>query len=586
MHSASGLQNTESASANSWPSPNGLNGSGGSARCDECAAPLAHDQRYCVECGARRGPLAPSIAARVAHGDPANSEPSADAAGAIEPPDDGGATKGGWSGGLPPLAPSAVAVAVMGVLAFGVGVGWAVSPGEEAPELVAAAPPATTTTPPAASSTAPPAASSTPPTEAAASASAAPSTEAPASSASSTPASSSSSPSSPASKAPKSSKPKPSAPSAPAGTLPPIKHVFLIVLSDQTEGKAFGASSPAPYLANTLTKQGELLPGYYAVSTGELANMDALISGQGPTPQTVANCPLYTEITPGTAAAEGQVLGGGCVYPQQTLTVASQLTSAGKTWRAYVEGTESGGPGAPISCRHPVLGSADPNQAPSATNPYVTWSNPFVYFDSITSTPACAQDDVGIEQLSHDLASASKTPSLSFIVPDRCHDGSEEPCAPGQPAGLAATDPFLEKVVQEIELSPAYGEGGLIAITFDRAPQSGPEADPSGCCITATYPNLPTGTLTTSTTTTTTSGGAPPSAGAQGAGLGTTVGGGKVGLLLISKYVKPGSVDAIGQYDHFALLLSIEQLFKLKPLGYAGAPGLLAFDTTVYNAFK
>ena len=31
-------------------------------RCAECDAPLAHDQRYCVECGARRGPLPAQIA--------------------------------------------------------------------------------------------------------------------------------------------------------------------------------------------------------------------------------------------------------------------------------------------------------------------------------------------------------------------------------------------------------------------------------------------------------------------------------------------------------------------------------------------
>ena len=45
---------------------------------------------------------------------------------------------------------------------------------------------------------------------------------------------------------------------------------------------------------------------------------------------------------------------------------------------------------------------------------------------------------VGLEQLAPDLAAAPKTPSLAYIVPDRCHDGSEEPCAPGQPSGLAA----------------------------------------------------------------------------------------------------------------------------------------------------
>ena len=34
-------------------------------RCAGCDAPLAHDQRYCVECGARRGPLPAEIAALI-----------------------------------------------------------------------------------------------------------------------------------------------------------------------------------------------------------------------------------------------------------------------------------------------------------------------------------------------------------------------------------------------------------------------------------------------------------------------------------------------------------------------------------------
>jgi hypothetical protein len=57
-------------------------------------------------------------------------------------------------------------------------------------------------------------------------------------------------------------------------------------------------------------------------------------------------------------------------------------------------------------------------------------------------------------------------------------------------------------------------------------------------------------------------------------------------LLLISKYVKPASLNVTGEYNHFALLRSIENLFGLKPLGYAAAPGLLAFDSSVFNAYK
>ncbi len=60
--------------------------------------------------------------------------------------------------------------------------------------------------------------------------------------------------------------------------------------------------------------------------------------------------------------------------------------------------------------------------------------------------------------------------------------------------------------------------------------------------------------------------------------------GGKVGLLLISKYVKPGSVNVTGEYNHYSLLASIENLFGLSHLGYASSPEVLAFDASVYNA--
>jgi hypothetical protein len=465
----------------------------------------------------------------------------------------------------------------MALLVFGVIVGSTITPaqpsGASEPILVAVAPNTSSTS----STAAPPAipeSSTTPESSAGQESSSAP-TE------STTPAAEFTNTSKPAA-TPKTPKHRATSPTIPSkttsgtGALPSIKHVFLIVLSDQGFNSAFGASSSASYLSKTLPKLGELLPDYYAVSSGELANEIALISGQGPTPQTAINCPTYSAITPGTVGSEGQVLGSGCVYPQQTLTLADQLTSAGKTWRAYIEGIESGGPGQPSTCRHPALGSSDPNQTPSPGSPYVTWRNPFVYFQSLTNGTACSQDNAGLGQLTSDLKSASTTPSFAYIVPGRCHDGSEEPCTPG-PAGLAATNGFLEKLVPEIELSPAYGEGGLIAITSDQAPQSGPNADSSGCCLASSYPNLQGAS-------------APPSTGTTGptgpASAQTPAGGGKVGLLLISKYVKSGSVNAIGQYNHFSLLLSIEDLFGLKPLGYAGASGLLPFDKSVFNAYK
>jgi phosphatidylinositol-3-phosphatase len=350
--------------------------------------------------------------------------------------------------------------------------------------------------------------------------------------------------------------------------LPPIEHVFVIVLGEQGYEAAFGAGSEAPYLAKTLREQGELVGDYFGVAPGQLANEIALVSGQGPTPQTASNCPVYEALTPGKAGSEGQALGSGCVYPIDTLTIGDQLTAAGDTWKAYAQGLgEGSAASSQATCPNPVLGGADPNSTPTASDPYVTWRDPFLYFRSTIEGAGCAAENVGIGQLAKDLESAASTPSLSYISPDLCEDGDPQPCAPGAPAGLKAAEGFLRRVVPEIESSAAYREGGLIAITFDEAPQSGPHADSTGCCATPRYPNLPAGGATSSAT-------------------GLPTGGGRVGLLLISKYVKPGSSYVTGQYNHFSVLASIEALFKLKTLGYAGNVQLPTFERALYNAHR
>ena len=86
--------------------------------------------------------------------------------------------------------------------------------------------------------------------------------------------------------------------------------------------------------------------------------------------------------------------------------------------------------------------------------------------------------DVGLEQLAPDLAkNSTEVPALSYIVPNACHDGSEAPLRTG-PARRARPAPkrSSQTVVPEIEASDAYKVGGMIAITFAQAPQTGPDA--------------------------------------------------------------------------------------------------------------
>lgn len=354
-----------------------------------------------------------------------------------------------------------------------------------------------------------------------------------------------------------------------SSTLPPIKHVFLIVLGEAGYQATFGAGSEAPYLAKTLRGQGELASGYYGVTSGQLANEIALISGQGPTPQTAANCPTYESLSPGSSGSEGQVLGSGCVYPASSLTIGDQLTAAEDTWKAYIGGLDEGATAdLQGKCPNPTLGASDPRTTATSASPFVTWRDPFLYFRSVTgSSSSCAQQNVGITQLATDLHSVGTTPSLAYIAPSPCEDGDPTQCAGASSSGLAAAEGFLKKVVPEIESSAGYKEGGLIAIAPDQAPQSGVSADSSGCCGTPTFPNLPTSGASTTVT-------------------GQPKGGGKVGLLLISKYVKPGSSYVTGEYNHFSLLASVEALFKLPTLGFGKNVQLPTFEKALYNAYS
>jgi hypothetical protein len=369
--------------------------------------------------------------------------------------------------------------------------------------------------------------------------------------------------------------------------LPPVKHVFVIMLADEPYASVFGPSSDAPYLADTLERRGELLVRYYAVAHDELANGIALISGQGPTPQTEVNCPTYAEIAPATTGADGQVLGQGCVYPASTETVAGQLAAKHLTWRAYVEGMGAGASSS-ASCVHPALGAADPTLDPtqpaaSTTGPaadrvppayeaaagdeYATFRNPFVYFHSMIDEPQCAADDVSIGRLASALQSPKRTPSLSYIVPSLCDDGNPTPCAPGRPAGLPPADAFLRRVVPEILASKAYKHGGLLVITVDQAPSTGVDADSSSCCGEPRFPALPP----------------PPTL--PGGGSLPPAGGGQVGALLLSPYVKPGTTNQ-EPFNHFSLLRTIENLFGLSHLGYAAASGVGSFEASVFTAYS
>jgi hypothetical protein len=206
-------------------------------------------------------------------------------------------------------------------------------------------------------------------------------------------------------------------------------------------------------------------------------------------------------------------------------------------------------------CRHPGIGAIDDTQKARPGDQYAARHNPFVYFDSIINTPACG-NDVDLSVLPTDLQQARTTPNLSYITPNLCDDGHDSPCVTGAPGGLVSADAWLRQWVPLIMASPAFQQDGMLVITFDES--EGPQQDSTACCGEGPGPNAPLPGI-------------------------TGLGGGRVGALVLSKFVAPNTFSST-PYNHYSLLASIEDLFRLPYLGYADSPTLPRFGTDVYNA--
>jgi hypothetical protein len=320
----------------------------------------------------------------------------------------------------------------------------------------------------------------------------------------------------------------------PAGSKP--GHVFVINLENKGYNEVWGPGSEATYLSQTLRGKGVLLSEYYGIAHNSNPNYLAQISGQASNAMTRDDCPTYAPFHQTGTAQLGQVEGTGCVYPASVPTVAGQLSVAGKTWKGYME--DMGTP-----CRHPKLGAKDGSQAAKAGDQYATRHNPFVYFESITSSPDCQSNVVDFSELAGDLQSVDTTPNLSYISPNLCNDGHDNPCVDGSTGGLSAADAWLSQQVPAILDSPAFKQDGMLVITFDES--EGKTVGPSGL--------MPGGTA-----------------------------GGKIGALVLSPFTNGGTTSDRA-YNHYSLLASIEDAFSLPRLGYAGAPGLNSFGADVFN---
>jgi phospholipase C len=180
--------------------------------------------------------------------------------------------------------------------------------------------------------------------------------------------------------------------------------VFLIVMENHSASEALTGT----FTASLAAKYG-VANNYHAITHPSVPNYLALTSGS----------------TWGLADDSYHSL------PEQDL--GTQLTAAGVTWRAYMEGLGDGG-----CLNSPV--------------PYDPGHNPFAYYGG-----ACPSNVVPFTSFAGDLA--ANTPRFSWITPDRCHDTHDCPVATG--------DDWLQQTMGQITRSAAWTNNGVLFITWD-----------------------------------------------------------------------------------------------------------------------
>jgi hypothetical protein len=257
---------------------------------------------------------------------------------------------------------------------------------------------------------------------------------------------------------------------------PPAKHVVIVSLTGHHVGAAFGPGSPATYLSSELAAQGTLLPHYRGVAGGAAANALTLMTGVAEPADDAASLP-------------------------------AALADMGRTWKAYVQGATS-------PC------------TPSPRDP----------FPGLPSLQDCATADVSLDALEGDFSDTDTAPSLAYVIPDGCHDGSDGACpqVTDGTTGLERADAWLREWVPKITESPAFADDGLLVVLFDG---DVPDADRAN--------------------------------------------GPRVGAVVVSRFARKGAVSP-RRYDPVGLLRTLAGIFGVDAPGKAGRDDARALGRDVF----
>ncbi len=313
--------------------------------------------------------------------------------------------------------------------------------------------------------------------------------------------------------------------------VPRLNHVFIIMLENHSFDTVIGDPN-MPYL-NRLARTYGQATQYYGV--------------------THPSEPNYI------AATSGSTWDNNTDNPDLRFdhyNIVDELTSHHLTWAAYMQSMPRPG----------YAGDEYPANEPL----YVKKHNPFALYTDIADNPARMAHIKPYAQLAVDLRTG-RVANYVWISPDTCddlHGGvydkiagyPQTPCpynsTNDDPADISLkhkADAFIKRTVQMIMASKAWTGNSAIFITVDEGSYTGDATnggytDVSGCCDS---PVLPAGDPDIS-----------PS------WPGGTYGGGRVAMVVISRHGPRHATDATA-YNHYSMLLTIEQGFRLPAIGYA-----------------
>src|SRR5262249_23296588 len=222
---------------------------------------------------------------------------------------------------------------------------------------------------------------------------------------------------------------------APASNVPTFDHVFFVFMENENaldseapagSGDYIIDNPAAPYLNETLAREGSLLKEAYATTHPSDPNYLAVTGG--------STFGWTTNPQVGVDMVDGRHLG-------------DLLDAAGKTWRGYADG--AAGP-CDVTIHNDRAGGY-----------YLPDGDPFLLYRSVAADPArCAEHTAPLSALGEDLASIRTTPTLVWFAADDV-DNMEG-------GGVAAGDRWLGRTLPEIFNSAAWTDSrSLLIISWD-----------------------------------------------------------------------------------------------------------------------